>query len=247
MEFIEKHKALIITILISGTVVLAMFGLHIKKQSELVAESYYEIEPQTVEELQKLEELKALEKALKTTNRASNEDEEYKEMMKNFKSMTPNDFEKTTQKIAEEQASQEQNDVLTSSSSYNVSNGYSVNKEELNKFKKANDILAMRSQEKRDKNQKENALSTLTYSLKGRELLDYDTPRYLCENSGKMVVNITVNQNGQVVDAYVNTTSTSDNECLIDHALEYAKSVEFSSSTNASQLGSITFYFKGKN
>ncbi|RIA08448.1 TonB family protein [Flavobacteriaceae bacterium MAR_2010_72] len=245
MDFIERHKAALITFLITGIILFSMFSFHITKQNELIAESYYEVEPLTPEELQKLEELEALEKALKTTNIAANEDEEFKEMMKNFKSMSSNDFENTTKELQED-ASQEKNDVLTSESSYNTSSGSSVNQEELNKFKKAKDILAMRSPEKREENTKPNAVSTLTYSLKGRTLLDFDTPRYLCEDSGKIVVNITVNADGYVTNAYINNSSTSNNECLTEHALDYAKSVQFDSGTSASQLGSITFHFKGK-
>jgi TonB family protein len=72
-------------------------------------------------------------------------------------------------------------------------------------------------------------------------------PVYLCEVDGKIVVNITVNSNGNVVDAYVNTSSTSSNECLIEHALDYAKQSQFSEdASNESQVGSITFFFIGK-
>ena len=245
MNFIERHKAGIITFLITGIVVLGMFSFHITKQNELIAESYYEVEPFTPEELEELERLEALEKAIKTTNQASNEDEEFKEMMKNFKSMSRNDFENTTKELEEESFKEEDN-VVTSQSSYNTSSGYSVNQEELNKFRKAKDILAMRNPEKKEENVKSNAISTLTYSLKGRELLYYDTPRYLCEYSGKIVVNITVNNEGRVIDTYINSSSTSTNECLIDAALQYAKNAQFDSSTNPSQLGSVTFHFKGK-
>lgn len=243
--FTERHKAAIITFLITGIVVFSMFSFHIRKQSELIAESYYEIEPPTPEELKQLEELEALEKALKTTNQASNEDEEFKEMMKNFKSMNANDFENTTKQL-EEEAFSEENDVVTGESSYNSSSGYSVNQEELEKYRKAKDVLAMRTPEKKEEDSKSNARSTLTYSLKGRTLLDYDTPRYLCEYSGKIVVTITVNGEGRVFNAALNTSSTSSNECLIDAALNYAKIVQFDPSTKASQLGTITFHFKGK-
>jgi len=247
LKLLDKHKAAIITFLITGIVVFSLFSFHISRQSELIAESYYEVEPLTPEELKQLEELEALEKALKTTNQASNEDEEFKEMMKNFKSMNANDFENTTKELEEKaEAFNEENDVVTSESSYNTSSGYSVNQEELNKYRKAKDILAMRTPEKKDNDSKSNTVSTLTYSLKGRTLLDYDTPRYLCENSGKIVVNITVNGDGRVTNAYINTSSTSTNECLIDAALDYAKIVQFDSSATPSQLGSITFHFKGK-
>jgi len=245
LNFIERHKAAIITFLITGIVVFSMFSFHISKQNELIAESYYEVEPPTPEELKELEELEALDKSLKTTNQASNEDEEFKDMMKNFKSMNANDFENTT-KTLEEEAFNEENDVATSESSYNTSSGYSVNQEELNKYRKAKDVLAMRSPEKKEEDSKSNAVSTLTYSLKGRTLLDYDTPRYLCETSGKIVVNVTVNGDGRVINAYINSSSTSTNQCLIDAALDYSKIVQFDSAATPTQLGSITFHFKGK-
>jgi TonB family protein len=245
LDFTEKHKAAIITFLITGIVVFSMFSFHITKQNELIAETYYEVEPPTPEELKQLEKLEALEKALKTTNQAASEDEQFKEMMKNFKSMNANDFENTTKEL-EKEAFKEENDVVTAESSYNTSSGYSVNQEELNKYRKAKDVLAMRSSEKRAEDSKSNAVSTLTYSLKGRTLLDYDTPRYLCEYSGKIVVNITVNGQGRVTNAYINSSSTSTNECLIDAALNYVKIVEFDDSATPSQLGSITFQFKGK-
>lgn len=244
MELIDKHKAGIITFLITGIVVFGMFSFHIKKQSDLIAESYYEVEPITPEELKQLEELEALEKAMKTTDQASNENEEFKEMMKNFKSMNANDFENTNKEL-EKEAFKEENDVVTGESSYNTSSGYSVNQEELEKYRKAKDVLAMRSSDKKE-DKKSNTVSTLTYSLKDRTLLDYDTPRYLCEYSGKIVINITVNGQGRVMEAYLNNSSTSTNECLIDAALDYAKIVQFDTSATPSQLGSITFHFKGK-
>lgn len=247
MELLEKHKALIITFLISGIIVFAMFSFSLTKKSEAITESYYEMEPQTIEELkEQLEEIEAMEKSMSTTNQAFNEDQEFKEMMKNFKSMNSNDFEKTTETSTEE-ASQEPNDVVTSSSSYNSSNGYSVNKEELSKFKKAKDILAMRSPEKREKIVESNTNSSVSYSLKGRNKEYLPPPVYLCEESGKVVVNITVNANGDVLDTYINSSSTSDNECLVGHALEYAKTARFNASSNTEQIGSITYYFKAKN
>lgn len=102
MELIEKHKALIITFLLTGIMLFAMFSFHITKQQEFIAESFYEMEPQTIEALKKLEALEALEKSMTKTNQAYNEDETFKKMMKNFKSVSSNDFDKTTKKLEEE-------------------------------------------------------------------------------------------------------------------------------------------------
>ncbi|MGB1232349.1 MAG: hypothetical protein ACPG5M_08925, partial [Winogradskyella sp.] len=59
--------------------------------------------------------------------------------------------------------------------------------------------------------------------------------------------NINVNASGSVLEAYINNaSSSSNNQCLIDNALDYAKSARFNASNRASQLGTITFLFKGK-
>ncbi len=250
MNFLEKHKALIITLLITGTLVMAMFSVHITKASEFISESYYEVEPYTPEELQAIEEaLKASEQQNSETNEAFNEDEEFKELMKNFKSMASNDFEQTTasEETASEDFSETQDDILTANSNYNSAQNYAVNSKERESFNKANDILAMHSK-KTTEDHTSNRNSSVSFSLSNRKKVTLPPPVYLCEVTGKIVVNITVDANGLVTDTYINSRSSSNNQCLIDHALEYAKNAVFNSDpSKKSQLGSITYYFKGKN
>ncbi|WP_299225455.1 hypothetical protein [uncultured Psychroserpens sp.] len=250
MSFIHKHKALLITLLISGTIVFTMFSFHIKQHTQFVSENYYEIEPQTIEELKQLEALEAMEKAKAETNQAFNEDEEFKEMMKNFKSMSDDDLNETTQEQEEsiEDVSETPNNILTSNTSYNNSKAYAVKEKERQSFNKAKDILAMHSPKKSEEKSKGNRNSSVSFSLRNRDKIKLPPPVYLCEVTGKIIVNITVNSNGVVTDTYINSSSSSNNQCLIDHALEYAKNAVFSSDANTkSQIGSITYYFKGKN
>ena len=115
-----------------------------------------------------------------------------------------------------------------------------IDKEDIKSFSKINDIL-------KQQEDASNAKSTMSFSLTNRTSLYLPTPIYLCEKGGKIVVNITVNSSGNVIDSYLNTSSTSQNECLREHALEYAKEARFNSDpSKPSQLGSITFYFLGK-
>ncbi|MCK8479247.1 energy transducer TonB family protein [Psychroserpens algicola] len=251
MNFIEKHKALIITTLIAGTLLLAMFSLSIKKKAEFIAESYYEIEPQTEEEIKELERIKALEEldnATPKTNQAFNEDEEFKEMMRNFKSMNSHHEEEAqeTPEETSEDASQEPEELMSSSAPYNSSKTYALNDKERKTFNKANDVLAMHSAKKDAKNSKGNSASSVSFSLSKRTKVKLPPPVYLCETAGKIIVNITVNAQGQVIDTYINSLSSSDNQCLIDTALEYAKNALFSGAERKSQIGSITYYFQGK-
>ena len=92
-----------------------------------------------------------------------------------------------------------------------------------------------------------NTKSTVSFSLVDRKKVYIPIPVYLCEVDGIIVINITVDANGSVTNAYFNNASSSKNACLIEHALEYAKSSKFSAdSSKKTQLGSITFSFIGK-
>ena len=203
MEFIEKHKALIITILISGTVVLAMFGMHIKKQTELVAESYYEIEPEkeiTEEELKILEALEQLNNSKAETNKAFNETVKEKSFAEAYKPIAPpEDYVKPVfdnNELPSETSSSSNNDISD------------LNREEISSFSKVNDIINSRTQ-KKEIPQSNNKKSTIRYSLVDRTAEYLPIPIYLCEAGGKIVINITVDSEGNVIDTYLNSSSTS--------------------------------------
>lgn len=261
MEFLEKHKALIITILISGTLVLALFAINIKQQSEVMAESYYELPvPLTPEEQKVLEELAMTDPNISETNKAYNSANEFKEIMKNFKSVNSDDFDKNAKQTETEAT--ELPEEVTDLEKTPPSEDYSVNENELSSYSKIKNVIAMRSAEKRQSaksngnnstnalanNSKVNTNSSVSYSLTNRTDKHLPPPVYLCEESGKIVINITVNASGDVIDTYVNTASNSKNACLIESALQYAKDARFSpDASKTTQLGSITYYFKGKN
>ena len=191
MNFVEKYKALLFTSLITGTIVLGMFSFSITNKSELITESYYEMEPQTEEGLKKLRELKELD--------------------------------------ARDQP-----------------NTNELNDKERERFNKAKDILAEQTAKKSEKFTPSKTNSSVSFSLKNRQKVKLPPPVYLCETGGKIVVNITVNAQGQVTDTYINSSSSSDNQCLVDTAIEYAKNAIFSNANRKSQIGSITYYFKSK-
>lgn len=244
MKFIEQHKAAIITFLLTGIVVLGMFSIQLKQKGKLITESYYEIlpEPEITEEEQEL--IDALDG--KSTNKAFNEDQEYKDMMSNFKTISANDFERTTKALEDAKAS-DISEETSINKSYANSNAYALNSEETESYKKLQKELNKRLENKKIADEHAKTKSTLTYSLVGRTMQDYDIPRYLCERGGKIVVNIVVNGKGIVTDASVNGSSNSSNQCLINRALEYAKEALFDSSDKNEQIGTITFLFRGKN
>lgn len=261
MEFIEKHKALIITTLISITLILGMFAVGLKRQARAVAESYYEMPPAPTPEEQKiLEELAMNDPNISETNKAYNSENDFKEVMKNFKSVNSNDFDKNSKQTETEDT--EVPEEVTDAENTPAAEDHSVNENELSSYSKINDVIAMRSAKKRESaksngnnttknlasNSSVNTNSSVSYSLVNRADKHLPPPVYLCAESGKVVINITVNASGEVIDAYVNNSSTSKNACLIDSALQYANDARFSPDASKNkQIGSITYYFKGKN
>ncbi|WP_417859863.1 hypothetical protein [Winogradskyella sediminis] len=220
-----------------------MFSFQLTLQEKLVSESYYLIEPEpeiTKEDLQDIEDVNG-----KSTNKAFNEDQEYKEMMRNFKTVDANDFERTTEAMAEAKASEVQEETSITKT-YTGRNAYALNSDETQSYKKLQEELKQRLENKKQADEHAKTKSTLTYSLKGRTITYYKTPRYLCENGGKIVVSVRVNNTGDVIDAYINGASNSNNQCLINHAISYAETVQFNTSEKREQLGTITFLFKGK-
>ncbi|WP_299127896.1 TonB family protein [uncultured Winogradskyella sp.] len=244
MKFIEQHKAAIITFLLASTLVLALFSIHLKQQGDLITESYYELEPEPEKSPEEtLQDTETLTGA--TSDKVFNEDQDYKDMLRNFKTISANDFERTTKSIEASKTSDLSEDYSINKS-YTNTNAYALNANESESYKKLKEQLNKRLENKKIADQHAKTKSTLTYSLKGRIMEAYDIPRYLCENGGKIVVSITVNSKGKVTDASINNSSNSKNVCLINRALEYAKAVQFNPSSKTSQIGTITFIFRGK-
>ncbi|AUP81642.1 hypothetical protein C1H87_14680 [Flavivirga eckloniae] len=215
---------------------LSVFNLSLKKQDKFASESYYEIEPEeelTEEEVKILEALEKLNASKAETNQAFNEANN-KHFAEAFKPIAPpEDY------VPKSSNTPENTESYTKS--YEGSENTKVDEKELSSFSKVNDLL------KKQLGDNNNNKSTISFSLANREKRHIPIPIYLCEVDGKIIINITVNDTGNVIEAYVNTSSTSSNECLIEHALEYAKESRFSEDpTKKTQLGSITFYFIGK-
>ncbi|WP_282123181.1 hypothetical protein [Algibacter mikhailovii] len=238
MHLTDQYKALLITFLISGTVILFVFNLSLKQKDDISSESYYEMEPEkelTEEEIKALEHLEKLANSKAETNKAFNEGQENKHFAQAFEKIAPpEDYVPKPSTDGSESASIPDKKFESTESK--------INEDELSKFNKLNNLL----KEKRSENN--NAKSSISFSLKDRKKVNIPIPVYLCEVDGKIVVNIQVNSAGDVINTYVNTaSSTSDNECLIEHALEYAKQSSFSPDySRESQPGTITFYFIGK-
>ena len=93
-----------------------------------------------------------------------------------------------------------------------------------------------------------NRRTTISYRLKNRKDIDLPNPVYTCSGPGKIVITIEVNARGDVKKcSFNNNASTTNDQCLIDAALEYAAKAKFTADTSRkNQLGTITFNFPGQ-
>ena len=89
--------------------------------------------------------------------------------------------------------------------------------------------------------------TSISFSLVDRNGYRLPPPIYTCIEGGKVVVNIEVNNLGQVTDASFNEKSSgTTNGCLVENAIAYAYKAQFSTSDKPSQKGTITYLFQGK-
>lgn len=87
----------------------------------------------------------------------------------------------------------------------------------------------------------------ISYDLKGRVHQKLPAPNYTCLEGGEVVINVSVDYKGRVVDAWYNPYfSSSSNGCLIAQAIEYAKRSLFQESGKNVQEGTITYLFPAK-
>ncbi|MFB9051713.1 energy transducer TonB [Formosa undariae] len=261
MKLIDTHKAALITALIAGIVLLTMFNAHLTQHDTLISETYYTM-PSEEETAKALEQKRLEEQSQQSkteTNKAFNDTKTNKHFAKAYTPIAPPKAYDKSRFTQTEDITKSQ-DLLEDTNTTSEDNN--LDADEISSFNSVNSILKATSRKKSKSNASNgnnssnkiamntsvNKNSSMHYSLVNRTHVYLPTPIYLCEASGKIVINITVNPAGKVVDTYVNTASNSKNECLIDSALEYAKKARFSSdASKPSQIGSITFYFEGKN
>ena len=87
--------------------------------------------------------------------------------------------------------------------------------------------------------------SVLSWSLDGRKATRLPIPAYRCYGAGEVTVIITVNNQGDVVNAKVDEKLSAQDGCLRTFAVRAARLSKFNASANAParQMGTITYAF----
>lgn len=242
MDFFEEHKALIITVLLFAVLFLAMYNINISKTNQKVRETLIELndlrpeEPieqeQTEPETEQQPEEPEPQRPNLETHQAFNQNQQ--ESRKNFESRLDEIFQKNS---ANQEASEEES-TSTSEGDVNLQLNRRNRRQEASEGKDNTKEISTEKGTLRN--------SSISFSLIGRSAIDIPNPIYTCDTPGKIVVNITVNANGDVIETSVNKgSSTTNNECLTEMAQKYAREAQFSELPGrTSQPGTITYNFQ---
>jgi hypothetical protein len=239
MNFNYSYRAFLITSLLSGSLVLFLYSVKLsKEQVETNEESYDvvmapdELLPEDLAIVERTPEVVKIE-----TNRAYNEAEK-------FISSVEDENQEVTETT--EGKLQEMNDAIEKSQTNSGTGTTVITKPKKEIKKKFSNSESGEQGEAVVKSSNRN--TTISYQLVNRKDIDLPNPVYTCYGFGKIVINIEVNNLGKVVkNSFNKNASTTNNECLIDAAIEYAEQARFSTDASRSnQLGTITFNFPGQ-
>ncbi len=240
MNFQYSYRALIITSLLTGILILFLFSLKLKSTKIKLAQETYEVEliPDEILPTENDLALNEPEKVEIETHQGYNEAEKYISAVEN-----------ENQKITEttEGKLQEMEQALKDSeNSANGNESWTNSKPEIKEEKKLSNNESRKEREAIVKGGNRN--TTISYNLKDRTDIALPNPVYICAGAGKVVINIEVNQLGRVSKtSYNKAASTTSNVCLIDAALEYSLQARFTTHpSRTTQLGTITFNFPGQ-
>jgi len=236
MDFFDKHKALIITSLLFAVLFLALYNLNMANKKKAVGEMLVDLEQfqkekAPEEEPEEQEEQPQQQRRNVQTNKAYNEDKEARDA--DMKNKLDEIFKKNSASQEAEESEDTQGD-----------GNYQVNKKTAERKKDASN-----GDDSSEESSQKSAVydySSISFSLKGRRAVKIPNPVYTCDVAGKIVINISVDANGYVIDTSLNKgSSTSGNECLVERAMEYAAGARFSKLAGKNeQPGTITYYFR---
>lgn len=240
MDFFDRHKALIITVLIFSILILSMYNINISNESKKIRETLIELndlQPEPPPEVQpEPEEPETPEppppRPTVETHQAYNQNRQ--ESRSNVESRLEEIFQKNA---AQREASEEEANETTAGD-VAVNNSRTLRKQEVSEGDNSTTETSVKQGTMRN--------SSIAFSLIGRTAVTIPNPIYTCDRSGKVVVNITVDALGNVTRTSINrSASTTRNECLTDQALEYAAQAKFSRLAGRdSQPGTITYNFQ---
>jgi hypothetical protein len=238
VNFDYSYRAFVITCLLFAIFFLALYSWKLGKGQEPFDPKYdieyAETDPILAEEPEEVLAFSTTELGRIETNRAYNEAERF--LKKGENSEEEESFE---EKLAKMDAAISEG--LTNNSKAEI-------KAAKEKMKETFETSLKKDTGEKKSTKGSNRRTSISYSLKDRNVLELPNPVYTCEGGGKIVISIEVDALGQIINTTYNKgLSTTTNGCLIDSALEYANQSRFTTlSKKHRQLGTISYNFPGQ-
>jgi len=237
----SRYLSFLITFFSMSIVILSLYNIHLgaKEKEEYVVELAMLEEDEELEEMQKEEEQQPTQQQEIKSHMAYNE--KAKPTYGNPEPL------KTLEELMEEAKSDAESDP--NSKLISSENGYAASLKEL--AKKRQEAKQKLGEKDAKKDEVSHNLAkrktSISFSLVKRSAYDLPPPTYTCIEGGKVVINIVVDNLGNVIDAEFNKKSSgTSNGCLVDNAIEYALKSKFSNASKERQKGTITYLFQGK-
>lgn len=223
LEFVKKHKVgIIITLLFH----FLLFGFtmtkkmnippYVKKTQAIIEFDFREdpiIEDEIVEE-------DPLEEAELPTEEAINE--RIQNMMRDANDKRKRSNKNYSEKQIEEQLEQKYKNLEQEIIAKRKAEGKGFDPSKYEFTPKESDNGDEKASSAEAENQKAGRVAS-TCNIPGRDCRS-KTPAYRCQTSGKVFIEIKVNQKGVVTSAKVNPSkSTTSNDCLVQESIKYAK------------------------
>jgi len=237
MDFFDRHKALIITLLFFSVLLLGLFNFNLANKNRKAREILMDLDNLKIEE-PVVEKPEPEEVPKKNTRETAQTHQAFNENLEDREENLDQQLKEIFEKNSALQTEASENETSNSSGNFDFQD---KKKEQVQKKSDGNKTSTVTSTKKGGIDH-----SSISFSLLGRSAVDIPNPVYTCDRSGKIVVNISVNAEGRVTSTSVNKGSSSTtNECLTDQALEYAAKAVFSRLPGRnSQPGTITYNFK---
>lgn len=107
------------------------------------------------------------------------------------------------------------------------------------------DNMENKMREEKSEKEQYKGKTRITVNLPNRKIRKQDVPVYRCEAGGIVIIQIIVDQTGNVINATYSNDSGSKDGCLIEEAIDYSFRFLFSSDFRAEprQKGTITYEF----
>jgi len=235
------YQAIIVSLIIH---IFVLFVTQMLTEEHRIAENeivYEELEMDMLQDepLPEEEPMRQSNSQEELRNLIANENSERSSDARSYRGMSSSQMKEQVYNDLKAMEAEEFARLNDGSTDYTVAPKTQGNQQDKSTFKKGeNDWF------KEQQNKSYSGPVTASFNMKGREPLDNPIPTYRCKTNGVVVVLISIDELGKVVDARIQEGSSSSNSCLREESVFYAKKWRFDySSSKRKQDGTITFTF----